>query len=86
MKNQFLRQVAQVFKTDHLEDYTFVFPNRRSSLFFLKYLGEMKDEPFFAPRVFTVDELFDYLSDLEVVDDLTLVFRLWKSYSLLQNL
>lgn len=85
MKNQFLRQVAQVFKTDHLEDYTFVFPNRRSSLFFLKYLGEMKDEPFFSPRVFTVDELFDYLSDLEVVDDLTLVFRLWKSYSLLQK-
>lgn len=74
-----------MFKEDHLEDYTFVFPNRRSSLFFLKYLGEMKDEPFFAPRVFTVDELFDYLSDLERADDITLTFRLWQKYRDLQE-
>lgn len=85
MEKAFLRQVAQLFVNDNLDDYTFVFPNRRSSLFFLKHLGELKKKPLFAPKVFTIDNLFNYLSDLEVVDDLTLVFRLWKSYKDIQT-
>ena len=85
MEKAFLRQVAALFKDDNLDDYTFVFPNRRSSLFFLKHLGELKKQPLFAPKVFTIDNLFNYLSDLEVVDDLALIFRLWKSYRDLQG-
>lgn len=86
MEKAFLRQVASLFAQDNdIQGYTFVFPNRRSSLFFLKHLGELKDKPLFAPRVFTIDNLFDYLSDLEVADDLTLIFRLWKTYTSLQK-
>ena len=80
MDRAFLRQVAESFVNDPLEDFTFVFPNRRSSLFFLKHLGEVSSKPVFSPRIFTIDKLFGYLSSLEVADDLSLVFRLWKVY------
>ncbi len=85
MEKAFLRQVAQLFVNDNLDDYTFVFPNRRSSLFFLKHLGELKKKPLFAPKVFTIDNLFDYLSDLERADDIILTFRLWKEYRTIQE-
>ena len=89
MDTAFLRQVASKFVNDNLDDYTFVFPNRRSSLFFLKHLRKLKLErekkPLFAPRFFTIDKLFDYLSDLERVDDLTLTFCLWEEYHRLQE-
>ena len=85
MEKAFLSQVASLFVSDNLDDYTFIFPNRRSSLFFLKHLGDQKKKPLFAPKVFTIDSLFDYLSDLEVLDDLTLVFQLWQTYTALQT-
>ena len=78
MEKAFLRQVAQLFVNDNLDDYTFVFPNRRSSLFFLKHLGELKKKPLFAPKVFTISELFSSLSELENLPKLPLMLRLWK--------
>ncbi|MBQ6311152.1 MAG: PD-(D/E)XK nuclease family protein [Bacteroidales bacterium] len=88
MKGQFLRQVAEKFagkSPADLGNYTFVFPNRRSSLFFLKYLGELAGKPVFSPRVYTIDKLFEKLTDLEVIDDLSLIFRLWKVYCQVQT-
>ena len=86
MDNQFLRQVASLFaKEDDLKEYTFIFPNRRSSLFFRMYLGQEHGKPMFAPRIKTISELFEGLSDLEVADKLVLVFRLWKVYTSLQE-
>ncbi len=81
MENAFLRQVADRFAGKSLQEYTFVFPNRRSGLFFLKHLGEMAAGPLFAPRVLEISRLMDYLSELRTIDDLEQIFRLWKIYS-----
>ena len=91
MKSKFLEQVAQVFVGKMIEEkdlsrYSFVFPNRRSSVFFRKYLGELAGRPIKAPVILTVDELFDRLSNLKVLDELSLLFRLWKSYTKVQRL
>ena len=91
MKSKFLEQVAQVFVGKMIEEkdlsrYSFVFPNRRSSVFFRKYLGELAERPIKAPVILTVDELFDRLSNLKVLDELSLLFRLWKSYTKVQRL
>ena len=91
MKSKFLEQVAQVFVGKMIEEkdlsrYSFVFPNRRSSVFFRKYLGELAGKPIKAPVILTVDELFDRLSNLKVLDELSLLFRLWKSYTKVQRL
>lgn len=91
MKSKFLEQVAEVFVgkeplEENLSRYCFVFPNRRSSVFFRKYLGELAGRPIKAPVILTVDELFERLSNLVVLDELTLLFRLWKSYTKVQRL
>ena len=84
MDNQFLRQVAGVFQNDNLEDYTFIFPNRRSSLFFKKYLGELRNKPFFSPRILTISELFAELSPLKALDNLPLMLELWEVWTQVQ--
>ncbi len=86
MENQFLRQVASYFKDNSVvSSYTFVFPNRRASLFFKKYIGELSDKPLFAPRIVTISELFGSLTELQSLDELSLLFRLWKEYTALQR-
>ncbi len=84
MDNQFLRHVAGVFQDDNLEDYTFIFPNRRSSLFFKKHLGELRSKPFFSPRILTISELFAELSPLKVSDNLPLMLELWEVWTQVQ--
>ena len=85
MKNAFLRQVAKLFANKELEEYTFVFPNRRSSVFFGKYLAEENGKPLFSPRILTISEVFEYLSTFKVADDLTLLLKLWNAYHALQT-
>ena len=78
--------VGKMIEEKDLSRYSFVFPNRRSSVFFRKYLGELAGRPIKAPVILTVDELFDRLSNLKVLDELSLLFRLWKSYTKVQRL
>jgi CRISPR/Cas system-associated exonuclease Cas4 (RecB family) len=65
---------------DHINTCCFVFPNRRSSLFFKKYLAAVCDKPLFAPDTFAINELFGRLSTLRQADTLGLIFSLYKHY------
>ena len=85
MENQFLRQVASRFDEKELGLYTFVFPIRRASLFFKKYLGQVIGKPLFSPKIVTISELFASLTELQNLDELSLLFRLWKEYTALQR-
>ena len=78
-----LHAIAQTFVHevgDDLHRYTFVFPNHRAGLFFRKYLSQYITRPILAPRVMTINECFAELSDLQVVDQLTLLLRLYSEY------
>lgn len=87
----FLQQIATVYdreNPDGLSGYVFVFPNRRSSLFFQKYLREAKgtrlrdfNVPFLAPETVTLDDLFDRWNDDSVQGERTeLLIALYSSY------
>lgn len=90
---EFLREVASLFskpekfgcdgckKEDFLSRFTFIFPNRRSSLFFKKYLGEACNMPVFSPQIITVNDLFLDLSGLNTADHLTLMSELCKCFN-----
>lgn len=88
--NNFLYAVASAYvdnickEGDELSRYTFVFPNRRSSRFFIKYIGELYsnkfDKPLFAPKTITVSDLFCELSGLKIVDPLEGLYELYKIY------
>jgi len=79
----FLRQVARIYlekEGDRLQEYCFVFPNRRSSLFFRKYLALECRQPLFAPSLTTISDFFLSISHLKAADDITLLYELYQSY------
>ncbi len=85
MKNRFLQQVAQIYLDkmgDGIADCCFVFPNRRSSLFFRKYLGESLSKPMFTPALTTINNLFAQISGLKVADKISLLVDLYREYNI----
>ncbi len=83
MRKEFLRQVAERFFAEsggELRDYCFVFPNRRATLFFRRYLSLCADKPFFAPQVTNINDFFGQLSHLKTLDKIHLQYRLYKVF------
>ena len=80
---EFLRQVAATFVNkigSDLSEYCFVFPNRRSSLFFKKYLGLSSNVPVFAPKIETISSLLTTASGLVVDSKVSLLYILYQTY------
>ncbi|MGL4291991.1 MAG: PD-(D/E)XK nuclease family protein [Bacteroidales bacterium] len=76
----FLQQVASVFYQQYQEkinEIVFVFPNRRSGIFFQKYLAIEAGKPVFSPSILTISALFEALSDLQLADRTALLFKLY---------
>ena len=83
MVNAFLYQIAKHYVSEYdgdLKDVCFVFPSRRSSLFFRKYLGLCSSGPLFSPELLTISDLFDRLSPYSRADKIELVSILYKHY------
>ena len=79
----FLQDIAsQVFSNykDVLSDICIVFPNKRARLYFNKYLSELTDKPLWSPEYYTINELMQHLSGLQVADPLTLIFELYSAF------
>lgn len=79
--DKFLSEVAGLFAhRDDLPKMCFVFPNRRSSLFFQRYLGLAADKPVFSPTLLTIGDLFESLSGYRRLDKIELLDILYKVY------
>ena len=81
---EFLRQVAAAYYGCHGDGvgrFCFVFPSRRSALFFEKYLGECASRPVFLPRVLTINALFQQLSGFRPADRTAMLYRLYLIYA-----
>ncbi len=81
--NSFLYRIAKVFfqnNDNEISDFTFVFPNRRAGLFFQHYLSEIAAKPIFSPQIITVNDCFAKASSWQLVDKLSLLFRLYRIY------
>ena len=81
----FLKQVAAHYLEAGLEGTCFVFPNRRSAVFFRKYLGDLlreggADRPMRAPRSLTINDFFYQVQGGEVTDRIRLLLELYESY------
>lgn len=83
----FLKLVANAFvdNKESLDKITFVFPNRRSGLFFSKYLGErFKGKSFILPEIITISELIsDYTKTIEAsrMEQLFALYSIYKTMS-----
>ena len=80
----FLKQIAKAYLENYqgdLRECLFVFPSRRSSLFFQKYLGQCNGRPMFAPGITTIGELVSTLSPYRKGDRIELLYILYQKYS-----
>ena len=84
MTNSFLYQIAKAYTAQSdvdLRRCLFVFPSRRSSLFFQKYLGQCSGKPILSPDLVTIGDLFAMLSPYKRGDKILLMYILWENYS-----
>lgn len=82
---QFLRQVVEhYFGTDGFSSLCFVFPNRRSQVFFKKYLGEAVKAvgtPITSPKMLTINDFFFQAAGTSAADRIRLLLILYGCYS-----
>jgi len=80
--NGFLKETAQtIFENNsELKDLVIVLPNRRAGLFFTQHLNSLVTVPTWMPQVQTIEDLFYELAGQRPVDNLTLIFELYKVY------
>ena len=79
----FLYQVASLFYSQYganISRLAFVFSNRRTGLFFQKYLSEVSDKPLFSPTILTINDLFVQLSGKQAADRISMLFKLYDIY------
>ncbi len=81
--NPFLKSLAEsLFREygDGIRDICMVFPNRRSGLFFKKYLSSAAQKTTWSPQIFTISEFMQELSSLQVADPVDLIFEIYEIY------
>jgi CRISPR/Cas system-associated exonuclease Cas4 (RecB family) len=84
----FLKLVAKdIFNRfgETMHDITIVFPNRRSILYFNKYLSQIVNKPVWAPQCVTISAYIQSFSELQKADDLLLLFDLYAVYCKIRN-
>ena len=80
----FLKQIAKLFYDKYgadIQRLAFVFPNRRSGIFFRKFLSEAASKPLFSPSILTIKDLFHKLNPKQQADPVKLLFQLYDIYS-----
>ncbi|MBO7192251.1 MAG: PD-(D/E)XK nuclease family protein [Bacteroidales bacterium] len=87
-KKTFLKQVADhYYSQGDISEKCFIFPNRRSMVFFRKFLGEAvargSSTPLLAPRMMTINDFFSEMADLVTADRITLLLVLYDCYAAL---
>lgn len=88
----FLRQVVNhYFPQEDLSEECFIFPNRRSLVFFKKYLSDRvasegrEGKPIVAPEMLTMNDFFFKVAGSRATDRVTLLLELYDCYKKLSR-
>ncbi len=79
----FLYQVAKVYvdnEAQNLANYTFVFPNKRSGVFFSNYITQIVDETIILPKIETISDFISEFSTGIEASRMELIFILYQEY------
>ena len=78
----FLKQVADhYYNSGGIESRCFIFPNRRSMVWFRKHLcTAVKDVPLLAPQMTTINDFFSRAAGLDSSDRVRLLLELYECY------
>lgn len=83
LQDSFLHCVARVFlqeETSRLKDFCFVFPNRRSCLFFERELEKLSSTPLIFPYVTTISDFVTDLTHMVTGSRVELLLELYHEY------
>lgn len=89
MMNPFLEQVADhYYRQGDISGRCFIFPNRRSMVFFRKWLSSKVAQaaaqgdatPLVAPKMLTINDFFHKVSGLDAADRVELLLELYECY------
>jgi hypothetical protein len=81
--DNFLYKVSEIIFDKYSTDFSeicVVFPNRRAGIFFADYLQKQNDKTIWLPKIVSISDLFENISQLQVADNLTLNFNLFEEY------
>lgn len=83
--HSFLRNTAAQILQEYpdLQKLAIVLPNRRAGLFFTQHLGALIQNPTWMPEVMTIEDIFYKHAGQRPVDQLSLIFELYKVYQVL---
>lgn len=62
-----------------------VLPNKRAIVFLLEALKNKSNQPFFAPKILSIQTFFQEVSQLETIDNINLLFELYNTYCEIQD-
>lgn len=81
----FLKHIAHTFcenvDNETLENYCFVFPNRRSGSFFKKYIIEEYNDAVIIPQITTITDFINDITNSIEASRIELLFTLYQEYS-----
>ncbi len=81
--SNFLQHLAQYYFNKYqtnISEFCFVFPSRRSGLFFQQHLSRLSNKPLWSPKIVTINEFIQEFTPYQIADKITLVFELYKVY------
>lgn len=83
----FLKNIAEIYRKNELAniaDYCFVFPNKRSGVFFNKYLSEAVNTSILLPEIITISDMINAFStgvEASRYEQLFILYKIYKSIS-----
>lgn len=81
MKSFIAEVVDHLFSNDiDLENTSFIFPSKRAGRFLIKHLNDVSEKTRFAPKIYSIEEFVEEVSELAPVDNTKAIFRLYKTY------
>jgi len=79
----FLKNIAERLVSkglDNRQNIAVVLPNKRATVFFKHYLSQIINKPIILPEFLSVEEFMQKLSGLQILDNISLQFKLYDSY------
>lgn len=78
----FLSQILQELLRQQtpISDFTFVLPSKRAGAFLRKEISNLVDKPVFSPKVLSIEEFTENVSQLKTIDSVTTLFEFYAVY------
>ncbi len=78
----FLSQILQELlkQPTNISNFTFVLPSKRAGAFLRKEISNLVEKPVFSPKVLSIEEFTENVSQLKTIDSVTTLFEFYAVY------